>query len=37
MPSDARSKAMLPEHVLIVRKDVWTALPEVRSTTDTGE
>jgi hypothetical protein len=37
MASEAREKAILPEHVLIVLKDVWNALPEVRAMTDTGE
>jgi len=37
MASEARQKSMLPEHLLIVLKDVWGALPEVRAMTDTGE
>jgi hypothetical protein len=37
MSSEAREKAMLPEQVLIVLKDVWNGLPEVRAMTDTSE
>ena len=29
--TEAREKAILPEHLLIALKDVWSALPEVRS------
>ena len=34
MSSEAREKAILPEHLLIVLKDVWNALPEVRAMPD---
>jgi hypothetical protein len=37
MSSEARAKAMLPEHLLVVLKDVWSGMPEVRSMSDTGE
>ena len=37
MASEARQKSILPEHLLVVLKDVWGALPEVRAMTDTGE
>jgi hypothetical protein len=37
MSAEARGRAMLPEHVLMVLKDVWGTLPEVRAMTDTGE
>ena len=37
MASEAREMAMLPEHLLIVLKDVWNALPEVRAMTDASE
>jgi hypothetical protein len=37
MSSEARRKAMLPEHLLVVLKDVWAGLPEVRSMHDSGE
>jgi hypothetical protein len=36
MATEARSKAMLPEQLLVVLKDVWYALPEVRSLEDSG-
>ena len=36
MASEARSKSMLPEHLLIVLKDIWYALPEVRSIDDSA-
>ncbi|MEP6989982.1 MAG: hypothetical protein ABJA80_03560 [bacterium] len=32
--AEAREKAMLPEHLLIVLKDLWSALPEVRAVAD---
>ena len=35
--SEARVKAMLPEHVLIALKEIWNALPEVRAMTDSNE
>src|ERR1700737_4114899 len=34
---EAREKAILPEHLLVVLKDLWSALPEVRAMTDSGE
>ncbi len=37
MASEARDKAILPEHLLITLKDVWSTLPEVRTTTDTAQ
>ena len=37
MASEAREKSILPEHLLIVLKDVWNALPEVRSMSDNAE
>ena len=37
MASEAREKAILPEQLLIVLKDVWSALPEVRAMTDVSE
>jgi len=37
MSAEARDRAMLPEHLLVVLKDVWGTLPEVRTMTDTGE
>ena len=37
MATEAREKSILPEHLLIVLKDVWSALPEVRSMSDNAE
>jgi hypothetical protein len=37
MSAEARDKAILPEHLLVVLKDMWGGLPEVRSISDTGE
>lgn len=37
MASEAREKSILPEHLLIVLKDIWNGLPEVRSMSDTTE
>jgi hypothetical protein len=34
---EARARAMLPEQLLVVLKDVWSSLPEVRSMTNTRE
>jgi hypothetical protein len=34
MASEARARTILPEQLLIVLKDVWNSLPEVRSMTD---
>jgi hypothetical protein len=36
MATEARSKSMLPEQLLVVLKDVWYALPAVRSLEDSG-
>ena len=36
MATEARSKSMLPEQLLVVLKDVWYALPAVRSLDDSG-
>jgi hypothetical protein len=36
MASEARAKSMLPEQLLIVLKDVWYALPEVRAIDDSA-
>ncbi len=35
--AEAREKSMLPEHLLVVLKDLWNALPEVRAIPDTRE
>jgi seryl-tRNA(Sec) selenium transferase len=34
LAADARGKSMLPEQLLVVLKEVWNALPEVRAMTD---
>ena len=34
---EARARSILPEHLLVVLKDVWSSLPEVRSMTNTRE
>jgi len=36
MASEARAKSMLPEQLLVVLKDVWYALPAVRSLDDSA-
>jgi predicted NACHT family NTPase len=35
--AEARQRAILPEQLLVVLKDVWSSLPEVRGMTDAGE
>ena len=37
MASEARTRQILPEQLLIVLKDVWNSLPEVRAMTDAHE
>jgi hypothetical protein len=37
MSAEARDRSILPEQLLVVLKDVWGTLPEVRSMTDAGE
>lgn len=37
MATEAREKLILPEHMLIALKDIWSALPEVRAISDAGE
>jgi hypothetical protein len=37
MSDEARTKAILPEHLLITLKEIWTSLPEVRSVGDVDE
>jgi hypothetical protein len=34
MSAEARERSILPEHVLVALKDVWSALPAVRATPD---
>jgi hypothetical protein len=35
--AEARSRSILPEQLLVVLKDVWGGLPEVRSMTNSRE
>jgi hypothetical protein len=37
MSAEARARSILPEQLLVVLKDVWSALPEVRTMTDASE
>ena len=37
LATEARTRSILPEHLLIVLKDVWSTLPEVRSMADSRE
>ena len=34
---EARARSMLPEQLLVVLKEVWSSLPEVRAMTNTRE
>ncbi|MEO6528489.1 MAG: hypothetical protein ABIP93_17865 [Gemmatimonadaceae bacterium] len=34
LAAEARTRSVLPEQLLVVLKDVWNALPDVRSMTD---
>lgn len=37
LADDARAKSILPEHLLVMLKDVWNGLPAVRGMTDSTE
>jgi hypothetical protein len=37
MADEARAKAILPEHLLVALKQLWSSLPEVRSIGDVDE
>lgn len=37
MADEARTKAILPEHLLVTLKQLWSSLPEVRSIGDVDE
>ena len=37
MAAEARAKGILPEQLLIMLKDLWSSLPEVRGMVDTSE
>jgi hypothetical protein len=37
MADEARTKAILPEHLLVTLKQLWSSLPEVRSVGDVDE
>ena len=34
---EARARSMLPEQLLVVLKEIWSSLPEVRAMTNTRE
>jgi hypothetical protein len=35
--TEARTRDILPEHLLVALKELWSTLPEVRAIPDTGE
>ena len=35
--TEARTRNILPEHLLVSLKELWSTLPEVRAIPDTGE
>jgi hypothetical protein len=35
--TEAREKAILPEHLLMILKDMWSALPGVRNMPETSQ
>ena len=37
MAAEARGKGMMPEQLLVVLKDLWSGLAEVRAMSDVGE
>jgi hypothetical protein len=37
MSTEARDRNILPEQLLVVLKDTWSTLPEVRAMSDAGE
>ena len=37
MSMEARAKGMQAEHLLVLLKDTWSALPDVRAMTDTAQ
>jgi hypothetical protein len=37
LATDARTRSVLPEQLLVMLKDVWNGLPEVRSMSDSRE
>lgn len=37
MADEARAKSILPEHLLITLKQIWSSLPEVRAVGDVEE
>jgi len=37
MSTQARERSILPEHLLVVLKDVWNHLPEARAMPETGD
>ncbi len=37
LSAEARQRSMLPEQLLVVLKEIWGTLPEVRGMSDVGE
>ena len=37
MAAEARARCILPEHLLVVLKDIWYSLPSVREISDPAE
>jgi hypothetical protein len=37
LATEARARDILPEHLLVTLKELWSGLPEVRAMTDTSE
>ena len=35
--TEARARDILPEHLLVILKETWSSLPEVRAISDAGE
>jgi hypothetical protein len=35
--TEARARSILPEHLLVILKETWSSLPEVRAMSDAGE
>ena len=35
--TEARARSVLPEHLLVTLKDMWSTLPELRAIPDAGE
>ena len=37
LATEARARSILPEQLLVILKDTWSSLPEVRAMSDHGE